>query len=302
VQRVGGTVVLMERFDARGVLAAIDRFKVTHMQLVPTMMLRILRLPAEERASYDLSSLQRIVHAAAPCPPHVKREFIEWLGPIVDEYYSGTEGSGITYVTSPEWLAHPGTVGRPILGEVHIVDEAGASCGPGEVGAVYFGNGGDYVYRNDPAATEARVGPSGWTTLDDMGYVDEDGYLYLTDRRSHTIIVGGVNVFPREVEDVLLTHPAVADVAVVGVPDEEYGEQIKAIVVLEPPAASSPELADELIAHCRATLSAVKCPRSVDVVASLPRDESGKLRKGALRDQYTDIPPRARICEPYSAP
>jgi fatty-acyl-CoA synthase len=285
-QRAGGCVVLPERFDAEQTLAAIERYRVTHIQLVPTMMLRLLRLPPKARDRYDLSSLRRVIHAAAPCPPQVKRGLIEWLGPIVDEYYSGTEGTGITYITSSEWLTHPGSVGRPILGEVGIFDDDGERLGTGKTGTVYFGAGPAYVYRNDSAATAARVRPDGWSTLDDMGYVDADGYLYLTDRRTYMVVVGGVNVYPREVEDALLDHPAVADVAVLGVPDAEYGEQVKAVVEVEAGVVGGDALAEQLLAHCRERLSTVKVPRSIDFSDQLPRTETGKLRKGVLREQY----------------
>jgi long-chain acyl-CoA synthetase len=285
VQRTGGSVVLPRRFDAEQTLAAIEQYRVTHVQLVPTMMRRLLRVPATVRRRYDLSSLQRVVHAAAPCPPQVKREMLEWLGPVIDEYYSGTEGSGITYVTSKEWLAHPGTVGRPILGELGILGSDGRWQPAGEIGMVCFGR-----HPAEPGVRENApspgVTPSGWTTLDDMGYVDDAGYLFLTDRRSHMIVVGGVNVYPREVEDVLLAHPSVADAAVIGVPDEEYGEQVKALVTVE--AGSVPDAAfeQELLAQCRAQLSVTKCPRSVDIVPELPRTESGKLVKTSLREKY----------------
>ena len=283
-QRAGGCVVLPARFDAEQMLAAIERYQVTHAQLVPTMMLRLLRLPVEVRNRYDVSSVQRIVHAAAPCPAHVKQGMIDWFGPIIDEYYAGTEGIGATYVTSAEWLARPGTVGKPISGEVSILDPAGQPLGPGEIGTIYFAPLSPYHYRNDAAATAARVRSDGLATLDDVGYVDDDGYLYLTDRRTYMIVVGGVNIYPREVEDALLSHPAVADVAVIGVPDEEYGEAVKAVVQLEPDADD--DLALELQTHCRSLLSAIKCPRSIDFVAELPRTETGKLRKGPLREQY----------------
>jgi acyl-CoA synthetase (AMP-forming)/AMP-acid ligase II len=241
------------------------------------------------RDSYDLSSLQTVVHAAAPCPRHVKRATIDWLGPIVHEYYSGTEGSGITYITTPEWLEHPGSVGRPLVGTIHVTDDACEPVPSGVEGTIWFAGGDRYDYHGDPAATEARRHPAGWTTLDDVGYVDAGGYLYLTDRRAHMIISGGVNISPREVEDVLSAHPAVDDVAVIGVPDDELGEAVKAVVTLTPGRlvrGDLTELTEELIAHCRAALARYKCPRSVDVVEQLPRLPTGKLATRLLRDRY----------------
>ena len=265
--RVAGIVVVMERFDARRALELIERHRVTHAQFVPTMFSRLLDVPEDERGGYDLSSLRKVIHAAAPCPVPVKRKMIAWLGEIVDEYYSGTEGVGITYITTPEWLAHPGSVGRPILGEIHIVDDDGHDLAPGEVGTVYFSSG------------DTRA------TLDDMGYVDGDGYLYLTDRRGHMIVSGGVNISPSEVEQVILEHPGVTDVAVIGVPNADFGEEVKAVV--QPAADVDVDaLRDAVIALCRARLARYKCPRSVDVVDELPRNEAGKLLKRVLRDRY----------------
>jgi long-chain acyl-CoA synthetase len=284
VQRCGGTVVVLERFDAETTLRAIETHRVTHAQFVPTMFIRLLRLPEPVRRRYDLSSLRTVVHAAAPCPPDVKEAMIRWLGPIVDEYYSGSEGSGITYLTSAEWLEHRGSVGRPILGEVSITDDDGEPRAPFEPGTIWFRGGEPYKYRGDPAATASKRDRRGWTTLDDVGYVDLDGYLYLTDRRSHMIVSGGVNVYPLEAENVLATHPAVEDVAVIGVPHPEYGEEVKAVVV----AAGDPDdaLAGELIAYCRERLAHSKCPRSVDFVDELPRLATGKLAKHKLKDRY----------------
>jgi acyl-CoA synthetase (AMP-forming)/AMP-acid ligase II len=251
------------------------------------MLTRLLRLDPAQRDAYDLSSLRVVLHAAAPCPRHVKAAAIEWLGPIVHEYYSGTEGSGITYITSEEWLDHPGSVGRPLVGELHITDESGRAVAAFAEGTIWFGGGERYEYHGDAAATAARRHAEGWTTLDDVGYVDTDGYLYLTDRRAHMIVSGGVNISPREVEDVLSAHPAVDDVAVLGVPHEEHGESVKAIVTLV--AGSGPPtsaLADDLIAHCQAALAGYKCPRSIDFVDELPRLPTGKLATRLLRDHY----------------
>jgi fatty-acyl-CoA synthase len=283
--RQGGTVVVLPHFDAELVLWAIERYRVTLAQFVPTMLQRLVRLPTHVRDRYDLSSLRRVVHAAAPCPRHVKYATIEWLGPIVDEYYSGTEGSGITYITSAEWLDHPGSVGRPILGDLHVTDEEGRLVPPGTEGIIWFGNGQAYEYHGDAAATMARRHEQGWTTLDDVGYVDDDGYLHLTDRRAHMIVSGGVNISPREIEDVLLQHPAVDDVAVIGVPHAEFGEEVKAVVCLTA-GADPAEAVAELEAHCRSHLARYKVPRSFDVVDSLPRLPTGKLATRLVRDRY----------------
>ena len=286
-QRLGGTAVVLERFDPETVLAAIERYRATHVQLVPTMLIRMLRLPAEVRGRYDLSSLRKVLHAAAPCPVDVKREAIEWLGPIVEEFYSGTEGGGITYVTSAEWLERPGTVGRPILGEIHITDEDGNELGPGEDGTIWFGSGGSsYEYHGDPEATARRRDTRGWTTLDDVGHVDEDGYLFLTDRRDHMIVSGGVNISPQESEDLLSSHPLVLDAAVIGVPNADLGEEVKAVVVLVDPSPAGDEVAEELLAHCRSRLARHKCPKTIDFVEELPRLPTGKLAKRLLREQY----------------
>jgi long-chain acyl-CoA synthetase len=284
VQRCGGTVVVLERFDAEAALQAIEAHRVTHAQFVPTMFIRLLRLPEAKRRAYDLSSLRTVIHAAAPCPPGVKEAMIRWLGPIVDEYYSGSEGSGITYVTSPEWLEHRGSVGRPILGEVSITDDDGELLAPFEPGTIWFRGGEQYEYRGDPEATAAKRDRRGWTTLDDVGYLDLDGYLYLTDRRTHMIVSGGVNVYPLEAENVLASHPAVEDVAVIGVPHPEFGEEVRAVVV--PAGQPGDALADDLIAYCRERLAHPKCPRSVDFVDELPRLATGKLAKHKLKDRY----------------
>ena len=287
-QRLGGTAVVLERFDPEAVLAAIERHRVTLVQVVPTMLIRLLRLPEEVRRRYDLSSLRTVLHAAAPCPVDIKRQVIEWLGPIVDEFYSGTEGGGITYVTSAEWLERPGTVGRPILGELHVTDEDGNELGPGEDGTIWFASQGgpSYEYHGDPEATARRRDRRGWTTLDDVGHVDADGYLFLTDRRDHMIVSGGVNVSPQEAEDVLASHPLVADAAVIGVPNADLGEEVKAVVVLADPSTAGEAVVEELLAACRARLARHKCPRTIDLVDELPRLPTGKLAKRLLRDRY----------------
>jgi acyl-CoA synthetase (AMP-forming)/AMP-acid ligase II len=288
MQRHGATVVVMEKFDPERALAAIETYRVTHSQWVPTMFIRMLKLPAEDRANWDLSSLRYAVHAAAPCPIPVKEQMIEWWGPVLHEYYSGTEGLCFTYVDSADWLTHKGTVGRSLIGEPHVCDETGVELPPRTIGTLYFSGGPSFEYHGDPAKTAASRDPKerGWTTLGDVGYVDEDGFLYLTDRVSHMIISGGVNIYPQEAENLLAVHPKVADVAVIGVPDPDMGEQVKAVVQPETMADAGPELAAELIAHCRDHLAHYKCPRSVDFRADLPRHPTGKLLKRVLRDEY----------------
>ncbi|WP_149257127.1 acyl-CoA synthetase [Actinomadura sp. K4S16] len=286
--RFGATVVVMEKFDAEQALAAIEKYRVTHSQWVPTMFIRMLKLPEETRARYDVSSLRCAVHAAAPCPVPVKEQMIAWWGPILHEYYAGTEGNCFVYTNSEDWLAHKGTVGRPILGEVHVCDEDGRELPPGEPGTLYFGNGPVFEYHADEAKTAASRDPwgHGWTTLGDVGHVDEDGFLYLTDRRAYMIISGGVNIYPQEAENVLAVHPKVADVAVFGVPDAEMGEAVKAVVQPLSMDDAGPELEAELIAYCRDRLAHYKCPRSVDFRAELPRHPTGKLYKRLLKDEY----------------
>ncbi|MFZ0831802.1 MAG: methylmalonyl Co-A mutase-associated GTPase MeaB [Mycobacterium sp.] len=284
-QRLGGTVMVMERFDPRQCLELIERYRVTHAQFVPTMFVRMLRLPEAERMRYDVSSLRSVMHSAAPCPVAIKRQMLEWWGPIIDEYYSGTEDIGSTFISAQEWLAHPGSVGRPVE-ECHIVGEDGEELPTGHVGVVYFGGGRAFEYHNDPDKTASVANADGWRTLGDMGYLDEDGYLYLTDRLAHMIISGGVNIYPQEAENVLAGHPAVADVAVFGVPDEEMGEAVKAVVQPAESATAGLDLEEELIAYCCSELATYKCPRTVDFVDQLPRDPSGKLYKRLLRDRY----------------
>ncbi|MFF1655095.1 AMP-binding protein [Streptomyces sp. NPDC058255] len=288
MQRFGVPVVVLESFDAEQALAAIETYRVTHSQWVPTMFIRMLKLPAETRARHDLSSLRYAVHAAAPCPIPVKERMIEWWGPVLHEYYSGTEAACFTYVDSADWLTHKGTVGRTLVGRPHVCDAEGAELPPGEVGILYFSDGPEFEYHGDPAKTAATRDPKGrgWATLGDVGYLDEDGFLYLTDRLSHMIISGGVNVYPQESENVLAMHPRVIDVAVIGVPDPEMGEQVKAVVQPECMDEAGPELAAELIAYCRDHLAHYKCPRSVDFRAELPRHPTGKLHKRMLRDEF----------------
>ena len=278
-QRLGGTAVVMERFDPVDFLAAIERYRITHVQVVPTHLVRLLKLPEEERRRFDLSSLQMLVHAAAPCPPDVKRATIEWLGPIVEEFYSASEGSGFTAIGSEEWLAHPGSVGKPLWGAIHILDEDRNELPVGEEGQIWFESSRQFEYHGDPAKTAEAWNDKGWSTIGDIGRVDEEGYLYLTDRISNMIISGGVNIYPREIEDVLIGHEAVADVAVIGTPEPDMGEQVTAFVQLLPGASVT---ADELIEFCRARLSHFKCPRKVEFRDELPRLPSGKLLKRLL--------------------
>ena len=284
--RAGGTSVLMEKFDPLLALQAIERFGVTHAQWVPTMFVRLLQLAPEERARHNLSTLRHAIHAAAPCPVSVKEQMIGWWGPILYEYYSGTELVGRTSLDSHEWLAHKGSVGKPEFGKVHIVDDSGHELPPGQNGVIYFSGGGAFAYHNDPEKTRQAYNDRGWATYGDIGHVDEEGYLYLTDRLANTIVSGGVNIYPQEAENVLMSHPAVFDAAVVGVPNEEFGEEVKAVVQLHDPGRASPALADELIALCRARISHIKCPRTVDFVDALPRTESGKLLKRTVKAGY----------------
>ncbi len=283
---LGATTILMDRFDEEGLLREIEEQRVTHTQVVPTMFVRLLKMPEALRRRYDSSSLLAALHVAAPCPLEIKRQMIAWWGPILLEYYAGTEGNGVTAATTEEWLAHPGTVGRALFGALRILDEEGAELPAGETGNVYFDSGLRFSYHGDPEKTAEAFSPEGWSTLGDIGWLDDDGFLHLTDRRAYTIISGGVNVYPQETEDLLVTHPAVADVAVFGVPNEELGEEVKAVVQPADPAAAGSELADELIAFCRARLSAIKTPKSVDFRRELPRTATGKLIKRHLKAEY----------------
>ena len=285
LQRFGAAIVVMEHFDASRCLALIEHHKVTLAQFVPTMFTRLLRLPAHERDRYDTSSLKLVMHGAAPCPVPVKQQMLDWWGPIIHEYYAGTEDIGSTHITPQEWLAHPGSVGRP-ANECHIVGADGQELPPGQAGLVYFAGGRAFSYHNDPDKTESITNQQGWRTLGDIGYLDADGYLYLTDRHAHMIISGGVNIYPQEAENLLAAHPAVADVAVIGVPDPEMGEAVKAIIQPVNPATAGPELKAALLAYCREQLASYKCPRSVDFTDQLPREPNGKLYKRLLRERY----------------
>jgi long-chain acyl-CoA synthetase len=291
VHEMGATAVIMERFDAEQFLWLVERERVTHSQVVPTMLVRILKLPHEKRTAPDLSSLECIVHAAAPCPVEVKRQCIEWLGPIVLEYYAGTEGNGLTFITAEEWLAHPGSVGRAVFGIPHICDEDGKELSTGEVGIVYFEQDrAPFEYHGDEAKTRESRHPDhpNWSALGDIGYLDEDGYLYLTDRRSFTIISGGVNIYPAEIESCLIMHPQVTDVAVFGLPEPEMGEYVHAVVQPAEGVDGTPELAEELRAYARSKLAPYKVPRVVEFRSELPRLPTGKLYKRALRDEYLE--------------
>ena len=289
MQSLGGTVVMMERFDAREALQALEKHAVTHSQWVPTMFSRMLKLPAEERARFDLSAHRVAIHAAAPCPRKVKEQMFAWWGPILHEYYGGTELNGLTYVGPQDWLAHPGTVGRAVMGTIHICDEVGEDLPAGEAGLVYFERDkAPFAYHKDAEKTRSAQHPKhpAWTALGDVGYVDEEGFLYLTDRASFMIISGGVNIYPQEIENELITHPKVEDVAVIGVPHPEFGEEVKAIVQPVAGAAGDEALAAELIAWARQHLAAYKCPRSIDFERELPRLPTGKLYKRLLKDRY----------------
>jgi long-chain acyl-CoA synthetase len=285
--RRGGTAIVMERFDAERFLALVEQYCVTHSQLVPTMFLRMLKLPDAARQAYDLSSLEVAIHAAAPCPIPVKRAMIDWWGPIILEYYSATEAMGMTLCDSAEWLAHPGTVGKPVYGELHILDDGMREVPTGETGKIWFKTPSPFEYFNDPVKTaEANSADRSMCSVGDIGHVDADGYVYLTDRASFMIISGGVNIYPQECENLLATHPKVADAAVFGAPNEEMGEEVKAIVQLAPGSKPGPDIEAELIAFCRASLAHPKCPRSIDFEAELPRTPTGKLMKASLRERY----------------
>jgi len=283
---LGGTSIIMESFDAEQFLKLVETHKATQSQLVPTMFVRMLKLPDEVRTRYDVSSLKGAIHAAAPCPVDVKAKMIEWWGPILIEYYAGSEGNGVTVSTSQDWLSHRGTVGRAVVGKVKILGENEEEMPTGEIGTVYFADAPAFSYHNDPEKTKRAHNARGWSTLGDVGYLDSEGFLYLTDRKSYMIISGGVNIYPQETEDVLITHPDVADVAVFGVPNEEMGEEVKAVVQPHDMAKAGKALEEQLIVFCRKHLSPIKCPRSIDFEAELPRTPTGKLVKRHLRDKY----------------
>ncbi len=284
--RSGIQVVVMEHFEAERALKFIERYRVTHSQWVPTMFVRMLKLPEEVRTKYDVSSLKCAIHAAAPCPIPVKEQMIDWWGPVLFEYYAGTEGNGFVQLNSQEWLAHKGSVGRALNCTVHICDDEGKELPVGEPGTIYFGGGGKFEYHKDPDKTAQSRHAEGWSTLGDVGYVDDEGFVYLTDRKHFMIISGGVNIYPQEAENLLITHPKVYDVAVFGVPNEDFGEEVKAVVQPVDMAEAGAALEQELIMFCRSQLSHIKCPRSVDFEAQLPRHPTGKLYKRLLKDRY----------------
>jgi long-chain acyl-CoA synthetase len=285
--RMGGTAIIMEKFDPEFYLSLVETWGITHTQLVPTMFSRMLKLPPQVRERYDLSSLEIAIHAAAPCPALVKDDIIKWWGPIIHEYYGATEGLGFTACNSEEWLAHRGTVGKVLLGDLHILDADMQECPVGTAGTVWFKTATPFEYFNDPARTqEARSADGSMSTVGDVGYVDADRYLYLTDRATFMIISGGVNIYPQECENLLITHPKIADAAVFGVPNADLGEEVKAVVQPMPGVEPGQALADELIAFCNQSLSRQKVPRSIDFEAELPRLPTGKLYKRLLRDRY----------------
>ena len=289
VHALGGTLVMMERFDPEGALRAIQDFGVTHAQMVPTMFVRLLKLPDEVRAAYDLSTWRVLIHAAAPCPVEVKRRMIEWVGPILEEYFASTEANGATMIDSERWLAHPGSVGTALLGVLHICGEDGRELGPGEVGSIYFERDSvPFSYHGDPAQTARAQHPDHptWTTVGDLGHVDEEGYLYLSDRRAFLVISGGVNIYPQEVEDLFSLHSAVGDIAVLGVPDDEMGERVVAFVQPAPGSVPGPELAAELTSYARERIAHFKVPGEIRFSDELPRTPTGKMVKGRLRDEH----------------
>jgi long-chain acyl-CoA synthetase len=285
VHRVGAASIIMRKFDAEAVLRLIENHRVTHAQFVPTMFVRMLKLPEAVRQHYDVSSLECVIHAAAPCPVDVKQQMMKWFGPIIHEYYGGTEGFAGSTIGPEAWLTHPGSVGKPLTA-VHIVGDDGTELPVGESGEIYFEGGPDFEYFKDPAKTASVCNERGWRTLGDMGYVDEDGYLYLTDRSTFMIVSGGVNIYPQEAENLLVMHPKLVDAAVFGVPNDEFGEEVKAVVQPVDGITPGPALEVELIEYCRAHLAAYKCPRTIEFDSELPRDPNGKLYKRRIRDRY----------------
>ncbi|MCB1616917.1 MAG: acyl-CoA synthetase [Pseudomonadales bacterium] len=285
--RLGCTVVIMEKFDAENALKYIEQYKVGYSQWVPTMFVRLMKLPEEIRNKYDVSSMKMAIHGAAPCPVEVKEQIINWWGPVLWEFYSGSERNGIFMIGSDDWLKHKGSVGRCVDAQVHIVDEeTGKELPTGEIGTIYCSKGASFEYHGDAEKTRSVTINDGWTTIGDVGYLDEEGFLYLTDRKSYMIISGGVNIYPQETEDCLVTHPKVFDVAVFGVPHPEMGEEVKAVVQPENFSDAGPELEKELIEYCRSKISPIKCPRSIDFEQELPREETGKLKKRLIKDRY----------------
>jgi long-chain acyl-CoA synthetase len=285
VNRVGAASIIMGKFDAETVLRLIETHRVTHAQFVPTMFVRLLKLPGAVRQRHDISSLECVWHAAAPCPVDVKHQMMAWFGPIIHEYYGGTEGFAGSTINPREWLAHPGSVGKPLTA-VHITADDGTELPVGAPGEIYFEGGPDFEYFKDPAKTVSIRNERGWRTLGDVGYVDDDGYLYLTDRSTFMVVSGGVNIYPQEAENLLVMHPKLVDAAVFGVPNDEFGEEVKAVVQPVDGIAPGPALEAELIEYCRAHLAAYKCPRTVEFDPQLPRDPNGKLYKRRIRERY----------------
>ena len=283
---MGGTSIIMEQFDPVQSLALIEQYRATHSQWVPIMFVRMLKLPEEERERYDLSSMKCAIHAAAPCPIDVKEAMINWWGPVIVEYYSGSEGNGFTIIDSANWLTHKGSMGQAIIGQPRILGENGEVLGPGEVGDVYFAESRPFEYFDEPEKTREAFNDQGWSTMGDVGYLDEEGFLYLTDRKNFTIITGGVNVYPAEIEGLLITHDKVADVAVFGVPHPEFGEEVVAVVQPLDWKDATDEMAEELSLWMRERLSSVKVPRRIDFLQELPRMDNGKLYKRHLQDAY----------------
>jgi long-chain acyl-CoA synthetase len=287
VQRYGGTAVVMERWDPEEALRAIERYRVTTAQFVPTMFVRMLKLSPDVRSAYDLSSMTYVLHTAAPCAVEIKQQMLDWWGPILYETYAASENPGYTWIGADDWLSHRGSVGKAQWGVMHIVDDDGDECPPGEPGVIYFENPVvTYEYHKDPGKSAESRHREGWWSVGDVGYLDDEGYLFLTDRKSHMIISGGVNIYPQEIENLLIGHPKVLDVAVIGVPDDDLGEQVKAVVQTDDPSMWSAELEAELLAFCGAHLARYKCPRTVDFVGELPRLPTGKLYKRLLKDRY----------------
>ena len=283
---IGGTSVVMENFEAQEALRLIEIYKITHSQWVPTMLIKMLKLAESVRLQYDVSSLQVAIHAAAPCPIEVKQKMIDWWGPIIYEYYAGSEGNGFCAINSDEWLSHKGSVGRAMVGVIHICDDDGNEVAVGESGTIFFADGPTFEYHNDADKTQSSKHFNGWTTLGDIGRLDEEGFLYLTDRKAFMIISGGVNIYPQESENRLIMHPKVADVAVFGIPNTDFGEEVKAVVQPVNWEDVSPELADELMVYCQQYLAKIKCPKSIDFDRELPRHPTGKLYKRLLKDKY----------------
>jgi long-chain acyl-CoA synthetase len=286
VHKFGGTTVIMDHFEPEAALATMEKYRITHSQWVPTMFVRLLKLPKEIQQKYDLSALKVAVHAAAPCPIEIKEQMIGWWGEKIYEYYSATEGAGFTAITPQEWLVKKGSVGKALLGVIKVLDDEDRELGPGETGRIFFADGPVFEYHNDAAKMKETINAKGWATFGDIGHVDAEGYLFLTDRKAFMIISGGVNVYPQETENILIMHPKVADVAVIGVPHEELGEAVKAVVQPVHWSDATPELEAELIAFARSRLSAVKTPKSIDFDRELPRHPTGKLYKRLIRDRY----------------